>query len=182
MSGTASNVLQGKPLATGGVLVDPTTLPTTATAAVTGASSLGYVSEDGLTEGGERSTEKIKAWGGDTVKVVQTDHSVTYAFTCIESGNAEVLKTMYGADNVTVAGDTIAVVVTGEELPRRSYVFDMRDGDARIRIVVPDGQVASTGEITYTDGGVISYPVTIEALPDTQGRKVFKYIDRGTVV
>src|SRR5687768_14335414 len=103
MSSTA-NVLAGKPLATGGVLVGPvgTAAPTDATTSLNAAfKAAGYVGEDGLTEATDRSTEKIKAWGGDTVKVIQTDFAVTYTFTFLETLNSDVLKTVYGDANVT---------------------------------------------------------------------------------
>lgn len=188
MSNTA-NVLAGKPLATGGVLVAPlgTALPSDATTALDAAfKSAGYVGEDGLTEATERSTEKIKAWGGDTVKIVQTDFAVTYTFTFLETLNADVLKTIYGDANVTTtaatpgAGTLHAVKVVGDPLPAKTFVFDMKDGDARIRIVVPNAQVTELGEITYSDESVVGYQVTVEGLRDAGiDANAVKYIDDG---
>lgn len=189
MANTASNVLAGKPLATGGVSIAPlgTALPTDATTALDSAfEGAGYVGEDGLTESTERSTEKVKAWGGDTVKVLQTDYSATYSFTFLESLNSTVLKTVYGDDNVVTtpasssAGTLHAVKVNSETLPHKVFSFDMRDGDARIRIAVPDGQITEVGEVTYSDGEVIGYQVTVEAFRDpVLGANAIKYLDDG---
>ena len=186
---TTANVLAGKPLATGGVSMAPlgTTAPTDATTALPASwKSGGYVGEDGLTETTDRSTEKIKAWGGDTVKVVQTDFAVTYQFTFIETLNADVLKVVYGAANVTTTaasstkGTLHKVLVKGDELPPTAFVFDMRDGDARIRIHVPQGQITEVGEITYSDSEVIGYTLTVEALPDAVvGANAVKFLDDG---
>lgn len=189
MTNSTANVLAGKPLATGGVLIGPvgTTSPTDATTAPNASFlAAGYVGEDGLTESTDRSTDKVKAWGGDTVKILQTDFAVTYQFTLLETLNADVLKAVYGEDNVTTtaagvsAGTLHAVKVNSDELPSKAFVFDMRDGDARIRIHVPEGKITEVGEITYSDSEVIGYEVTIEALPNSAlGANSVKYLDDG---
>lgn len=185
-SPSVKNVLQGKPVVTGGILRGTTgaTLPTDAAATLTGFAGLGYVSEDGLTEQIGRSTDKIKAWGGDVVKVVQTDFAVTYTFTLYEN-TSDVLKSVYGEDNVTTTAATAttgtlqAIKVNKETLAHAPWVFDMKDGNAKIRVVVPDGQITEVGDITYNDSGVIGYPVTLEAFADESGNQAYKYLDNG---
>ncbi|MFE9497266.1 hypothetical protein [Streptomyces collinus] len=189
MATNSANVLAGKPLASGGVLVAPvgSTAPTNAATALDAAfKALGYVGEDGLTESAERSTDKVKAWGGDVVKVVQTDYAVTYQFTLIETLNADVLKTVYGASNVTTTAATSttgtlqAVKLNSDTFPRQSFVFEMKDGDSRIRIYVPQGQVTEVGEVTYSDEDVIGYEVTVEAFRDSAlGANALKWLDDG---
>lgn len=189
MANTVSNVVAGKPLAAGGVWLGPagTTLPADASTVLgAGFKAGGYIGEDGLTETVGRSTEKVKAWGGDTVKVLQTDFSVTYQFTFIESLNGDVLKAVYGAANVTTtaatssAGTKQAVKITADQLPHQVFVFEIKDGDARVRIVVPDGQITEVGDVTYNDGSVIGYQVTVEAFRDsTLGAQAVKYTDDG---
>lgn len=185
---SVKNVVAGKPKASGGVLNGPlgTTLPTDATAEPDAAiKALGYISEDGLTESSERSTEKVKAWGGDTVKVLQTEFAATFSFTFIEALNADVLKAVHGDANVTTTAATAStgtlqsVKVTGEQLDHDVWIFEVKDGDAKIRIVVPDGQVTTVGEVTYNDGSVIAYQVTVETFKDENGVYYYKYIDDG---
>lgn len=188
MANSAANVVSGKPLATGGILRAPigTTLPTDATTALgAGFTALGYVGEDGVTETQDRSTDKIKAWGGDTVAVVQTEHSLQYKFTLIETLNAEVLKAVHGDSNVTTTAATStkgtlhAVLITGQELGHAAYVIEVKDGDARVRIAISDGQITEVGDITYSDSEVIGYEVTVECFPDANGVKATKYLDDG---
>jgi hypothetical protein len=188
VANNVSAVLAGKPLTTGGVLVGPigTALPTTATAApAAGFVAAGYIGEDGVTEGSDRSTEKVKAWGGDIVKVLQTEYSATYQFVFLETVNTTVLETVYGPDNVNVVAATATtgtlrtVAVNGESLPHLSFIIEVKDGPARVRIVIPDGQVSEVGEVTYTDGEVIGYEVTVEAFQDAAGNNAYKYIDDG---
>jgi hypothetical protein len=187
MTNTVGNVLQGVPVTTGGILIGTAaaSLPTSASAATTGFTALGYAGEDGLTETADRTIDKIKAWGGNIVKVVQSEFSVSYQFTLYESLNANVLKAVHGSGNVTTTAATSAhgtlqaVQVSGDTMPKLPWIFDMLDGAVKIRIVVPLGQINTVGEITYNDGGVIGYPVTVEAFADSSGNNAYKYLDDG---
>lgn len=187
MTNTVGNVIQGLPVTTGGVLIGTSgaSLPTSVAAATTGFTALGYVGDSGLTESRTRTTDKIKAWGGDVVKVVQSEFSVTYQFTLYESLNADVLKAVNGDSNVATtsatssAGTLQAVSVNGDALPKLPWIFDMKDGDAKVRVVVPLGQVTAVGDISYTDSGVIGYPVTIEAFADGSGNQAYVYTTDG---
>jgi hypothetical protein len=187
MANTAANVVAGSPLATGGILIGDltSTAPTTATSALTGFAAAGYIGEDGVTEANERSTDRIRAWGGDTVKVVQTEHNVTYQFTFLETLNADVLQAVYGEDNVTTTAATAStgtlheVAINASTLPHKSYVFEVKDGSAKIRIYVPDGQITEVGEVTYSDSEVVGYQVTVEAFADELGNKAYKFLDNG---
>lgn len=183
-----SDVRVGAPITgTGGILVAPqgTALPTDSTTAPDAAlEKAGYVGEDGITMTQERSTEKIRAWGGDTVKVVQTEHDVTFSWQFLET-NPIVLREVYGQDNVEVtpasptAGTLTAVKLTSSTLPERVYVFEMKDGGARVRVVVPNLQITEVGDTTFVHSDVLRYEVTGEALPDENGVKAYIYEDNG---
>jgi len=187
MTNTVANVLQGAPATTGGVLIGTAgaTLPTTATGTATGFTALGYVGEDGLTETIDRTTDKIKAWGGDIVKVTQSEFSVTYGFTLYETQNADVLKAVFGDTNVTTAAATAStgklqsVKVNSQTRSKKPMIFEMVDGLAKIRIVVPSGQISLSGDLTYTDAGVVGYPCTVEAFADSSGNQAYHYLDDG---
>ena len=187
MTNTVGNVIQGAPVTTGGVLRAPagTALPTSASATTTGFVALGYVGDSGLVESRSRTTDKIKAWGGDVVKVVQSEFSVTYQFTLYEALNADVLKAINGDANVTTTAATAStgtlqsVTVNSGTLPKVPWIFDMKDGNAKVRIVVPLGQVTAVGDTTYNDSGVVGYPVTLEAFADGSGNQAYVYADDG---
>lgn len=187
MANSAAKVVAGVPLATGGILIGALTAaePSTAVSALTGFTAAGYIGEDGVTETNERSTDRIRAWGGDTVKVVQTEHNVTYQFTFLETLNADVLKAVYGEDNVTTTAAGVStgtlheVAINASTLPHQSYVFEIKDGLAKVRIYIPDGQITEVGDITYSDSEVIGYQVTVECFPDELGNKAYKFLDDG---
>lgn len=187
MANSAAKVVAGVPLATGGILIGALTAaePSTAISALTGFTAAGYIGEDGVTETNERSTDRIRAWGGDTVKVVQTEHNVTYQFTFLETLNADVLKAVYGTSNVTTTAATVStgtlheVAINASTLPHQSYVFEIKDGLAKVRIYIPDGQITEVGDITYSDSEVIGYQVTVECFADELGNKAYKFLDDG---
>lgn len=181
MAQTALEVSVGKPRAAGGIFAgEPGEgVPTDATTELAPALiNLGYVSEDGLVNGIEVSTEDITAWGGDTVLTVRTSRSETFAWTFIQT-NADVLAEVYGPDNVDedVAGGTLTVLHNSKDLPRRLYVFEiLMTGNRVKRIVVPNAQITEVGDVTYQDGEAIGYEVTLSAYPDEDGNTAYEYI------
>lgn len=165
----------------GAVYVAPlgTTLPTTAVADLNEAfSALGYISEDGVTNNQERTSEDIKAWGGDIVLSPQTEKLDTFAMTFIESLNSTVLEQFYGEDNVS--GDLtsgLSIKANSNELGRNAWVIDMLMTDGyKKRIVIPNGQITSTGEVTYADNTAVGYNVTISGYPGSDGDTHKEYI------
>jgi hypothetical protein len=177
--------------ATGGVsFADTTTaLPTDAVTALTDFIKGGFIGEDGVTRTTDASDDKIRAWGGDAVKVVRTEHSISYTFAFLEGANAEVLRLLNGDENVEITpatastGGQIRVLQTSKMPERRAYVLDMKDGDAKIREVIPNGQISTSGDVTFVHSDVIRYEVTIEAFPSTvegtDGVKAVTYMDDG---
>lgn len=178
-----NNVSTGKPAIGGAIFYAPvgSTLPATASATLDAAfKALGYVSDDGLTNNNAPATDTVKAWGGDTVLTLQTDRPDTFAFTLIET-NEDVLKVVYGDNNVTVdGGGNITVKATAEALSGYAWVIDtllVGNGETRAkRIVIPNGTVSDLGEITYKDDEEIGYAVTITDVPDSNGVYHYEYI------
>ena len=182
MGNTATNVSTGKPNVAGAVHVAPlgTTVPTDATSALDPAfKCLGYVSEDGLSNNNELTMEATKAWGGVIVLRSLTEMNDEFKLVLIESKNVDVLKTVYGEDNVTVdSSGNISVSVKAEDPRERIYVFDLAlRGDTAKRIVVADGAITSRDEIKYNDSDPVAYGVTISAYPDATQESHHEYIE-----
>ncbi len=183
MANTVTNVSAGKPNASGAVYVAAigSTLPTDATTALDNAfACLGYISEDGLTNTNTPESDTIKAWGGDTVLTLQTSKEDTFDFTLIEVLNLDVLKFVYGEDNVSgTLANGITIEANSAQLESHAIVVEMnlRD-DAVKRIVIPNGTVSEIGEISYADNAAIGYACTVNTAPDASGNTHYEYIKR----
>lgn len=164
-----------------------TALPTDATTALgTGFVSGGYVSEKGLSLTPEYSTVDIREWNGGLVRRLKQFFDGTLNWEMLQT-DAESMKTAFGDGNVTVtAADTThgnrMVIQLGKDLPERaSWAFNMKDGTNRVRIVVPDGQITTVGEVSFTSSAAVIWPVTLSTYPDENGVNLYIYTDDGVL-
>jgi len=152
---------------TGEVLMGLTTAtaPTGTAGVTTGFTGLGFVSEDGVTETRDRSTDDIKAWqNGATVRTVVTDGSLSYQFTLLET-RKDTVELYYGTTVTAAASDGSFVIVPTNTGGRRSFIIDVVDGAELIRTYIPSGEVSEVGDRVYVNGDPIGYEVTIKAYP-----------------
>ncbi|QGH74500.1 major tail protein [Arthrobacter phage Kuleana] len=189
MSVENSNVLTGAPdqLTTGPILSGPlgTALPTDALDTIDPLFvDSGYISQDGMNLTPERTTETIRDWSGAIIRSILNEFGASIAWAHLETNEAS-LKNYFGDDNVTVTaagltnGKQLAAQLKAAELPRKSWVFKIKDGENRVLIVVPDGQVTDTGEVSFTKAGAITWPCTMTTYPDSSGVHVYVYTDDG---
>lgn len=143
------------------------TAPTGTASALTGFTGLGYVSEDGVTETRDRSTDSITAWQNSAqVRTVVTESSLTFQFTMIETKEATV-ELFYGAVVTPAVSDGSFVVVPANTGGQQSFVIDVVDGAELIRIYIPNGEVTEVGDRVYNNSGdPIGYDVTVTAYPN----------------
>ena len=181
----AVNVSAGKPKTGGAIFCAPvgTPLPTSTSEALDAAfKNLGYCSDSGLVNSTSIETTKIKAWGGETVLIINTSKEDTFKYTLIEIKNVDVLKHVYGSDNVSGTLETgITIKANNKDVPEQSVVIDMilRDNTAK-RIVIPDGAITSRDEITYNDSDAVAFGITISAYPDSNASTHKEYLEGET--
>lgn len=99
--------------------------------------------------------------------------------------NENSLKATFGDSNVTVTaatashGKQIAVAINGELPAAKSWAFKMKDGNNKILIVVPNGQITTVNETSFTSSDAIAWSVELSCYPDASGNSLYIYVDDG---
>ncbi len=177
---------------TGAILHAPvgTVLPTMASISKTGVTinqafvGNEYVSEDGVTLSPSRSTTDIKDWSGSVVRKVLESFDGTLQWTMISTDRA-ALEVAFGKTNLTFSTANAShgnqtQVALGAYLPDEyAWVFCMKDGNARIIIAVPDGQITEVGDVTFASNAAVGWPVTLSCYPDSNGKSIYIITDDG---
>lgn len=181
----ANNVTVGKPKVTGSIFRAPleTNLPTDATTVLHESFvCLGYISDAGVVNTDSSESESVQAWGGDTVANPQGKKTDNFKWTMIEALNVEVLKTVYGKENVSgTLQDGITIKSNNAERENSCFVIDMiLKNNTLKRIVIPNGKVVSVGDVTYVDNAPIGYETTVACEPDKDGNGHYEYIKQVT--
>ncbi|MFE7498212.1 hypothetical protein ACFU6O_03815 [Streptomyces albidoflavus] len=160
------------------VAAPDSTLPTDATTPWDAAfTDIGWISDDGITESNSADATEIKGWqGGATVRKVISASEMSFSFTAIETSKTVLELYHKGSKVLTTDGKSVlAVKAPGPD--RRTFGFDVIDGNSHIRIVIPDGEVSETGDITYKGDEAVAYELTITAYPGPDGTVAIKYSD-----
>lgn len=189
MAVDATKVLVGSPdqLTTGAILSAPTgtAAPTSAVTALNVAfTDSGYISEDGLEIAPNISTADIRDWSGAVVRRVLDQFDGTLSWAHIETNQAS-LENYFGEDNVTATaanathGAQLAATLGAYDLPRKSWAFKIKDGDNRILIYVPDGQVTARESVTLRKSQAVAWGLTLTAYPDASGHAIYVFTDDG---
>lgn len=183
MANNSENLTTTSAPKTGGPLFRGATSATLPTDAVSelGAdfTNLGRISDDGAKISDSISTEEIKDWEGITVATPLKEKKDECEITLIESLNVEVLKTVYGSDNVSGTLETGIKVKSNPHNPKHyAYVLDTIEGeDADIlhRKVYPNAAITKVGDQTLVRNKLVSYPITLTALSDSKGNTHYDY-------
>lgn len=152
-----------------------TAIPTTIEGATAWA-PVGYVSEDGITWHTGIDMDTLKDWARKIVRTLpgEDDPSVTVP---VISTTAESLKTVFGADNVTVvpanaaAGEKMMVTVRNDIIiPAEAFMFVMKDGEDMMILGTTEGFINALDDVAFTPGGAITWNATISASEWTFGK------------
>jgi len=189
MSVNANNVFVGAPdqTTTGAILSGPVidVIPDTIDDLdFSGLTDSGYINEDGVSITPEDTTESIKDWSGAEIRRILTEFTGTIAWTHLEL-SAGAARNYFGEDNVEITpadlthGTQMKASLGKNEMDLKSWTFKIKDGDRRVVVLVPRGQVASRGEIPLTATGAITLPVELATYPDADGQNIYIFTDDG---
>lgn len=172
-----------KPISvTGGIKVAPigTVTPTDPTSVLNAAfKELGYVNEDGLKLSHDASDDKIKVWGGVTIRTIRSDYSATITGTLLSTLDIDVLKNVFGDSLVTQKSGFISIKHAADIAPEKVYIIETKDASSggRKRYVVPKGQITVSGDVNLSHKEITGFEVTIEALADKDGVCYYEFVE-----
>lgn len=188
MANNVQNVVNAKPLVTGGVLVAPvgSTLPTDETAALNAAfKPVGYATDDGVTRSDKISADTKYAWGGDTLAVLFKSRDFTAKLGLAEYLNPITQQVIYGTAAVSVTAATsttgakMAIAGSSAPPPHNAWAFEIVSGAAKVRIVFPDAQISDLDDVIYKDDDIAARGVTLTLFPDLSGNYFYEYTNDG---
>ena len=134
-------------------------------AEVTSDKSLGYISEDGVTNSTDTSSDSVKDWGGTVVTEENNEYSESVQVTFLETRES-VLKAVFGDANVTVAKGVTTVRHNADFTAPHLFAFDCVISDTKVkRTVIPAGRIFERDDLTQNSSDPIGYTPTIKAMP-----------------
>lgn len=175
---------------TGAVSVAPlgTTAPTDARTALGGTwVSGGYIDENGIALSISKSFTTIKDWAMSTVRKALTDFDGTIALSFLQVdefaaqrvlGTANVTKTAANSTH----GEQLKLGVGPDVAGAESWCFSMKDGNRRVRVYVPNGQITEiSGDVSFTPGAANIWPCTLSCYDDGTGHSIYVFYDDGVL-
>lgn len=153
------------------------TLPTSASATLDAAlGNLGKISEDGLTMTISENVTDFKDWAGSIVEKIMDEHDVVFKCKPIDWTD-NILAEVYGTGS-----DAEEVQVKAIQRSRRAFVWDavLSNGDL-LRVVVPNGQITSVGDVAFNVANLLAGEIEITAFEDEDGVKAYIYTATPTV-
>lgn len=146
----------------------------------------GYANEDGVEITPSESTETIQDWSLKAIRKILTEFDATLGWTHIELNPASAAN-YFGDDNVDVTaatastGTQMRMALAGEARPVKAWYFKIKDGERRVVVMVPHGQVTERGAIPLNASGAVTLPVTLSTYPDAAGKNIYIFTDDGVV-
>lgn len=171
----------GKPKSVSGAIFRApkgTTLPTDAVSTLSATyKSVGFISDEGVTNARSISSEDTKSWGGLVVMNSITEILDDFKFKMISPHNTEAKKVVYGDNAVSVDSSTGAttVAVGADEPEECIYIIEMIIAGIATRIVIPNGKLKETEDVVYNNSDPVGYGVTISAMADSSDKTHYEY-------
>lgn len=143
---------------------------------------LGWITDQGITEGHSVTTTQKFAWQGATIiRTVKSQDTRTFKFQAYEE-NATVNGLLRpGAAVSTSGGITTSRVKTFTGQDFRIFGIDMQDGDVAKRFVIPQGEADSSADVVYQAADLTIYEFTVTCYPQSDGTLYIEYSNNPAV-
>ena len=130
----------------------------------------------------------IKDWSQSVVRKALTDYDGVLKLSFMQIDEFAMTE-VFGEANVDAKAATSSKgsqlkVGIGPNTPGvKSWCFNMKDEDRRVRIYVPRGQITQiTGDVTFTPGAANVYPCELSTYDDGTGHSIYVMYDDGQTV
>lgn len=126
---------------------------------------LGYASDDGVTLGGDSSSESFIPWQGTSpIRTIITEVTRTVGFTLWQL-NERTLGLYFDADVPSATDGVYGFdILSGGGALVHAIGVDALDGGNQFRIVFPRAQLDAAGDMVIQKGAMIPLEVTLSAL------------------
>lgn len=164
-----------------------TNIPATfdeALAAIANFASCGYLTDEGPTLTTEIDTEELREHNGTLVRKPISAFDATVEANIMQA-DADGWKMVVGEENVTVTpattghGEQLRIKLGAHLSEPQAWALRIKDGDYRMIVLVPNGQLTSELEISFVAGEPITLPASISGYDDSNGETVYIYTDDG---
>lgn len=130
---------------------------------------VGAVAADGISFNSNKSYDNLRNWANQIERMIPGTDSATMSVPVI-STTEESLKTIFGANNVTVQaanaqhGKLVNVDITTNSVPEaEAYLFIMKDDDDTIMFGTTKGYISELGEVAFQPDAAITWTATVTA-------------------
>lgn len=141
--------------------------------------NLGFVSEDGLSEELDSSSENIVDMNADPVDTYSDKMTETLKFTLIEQAK-DPLSVIYGSENVSIDANNDIKIEHNWAKADESYaiVFEglLKNG-RKFRKVIPNCKISDRGEVKMSSSDVLGREVTVTYFVDDKGTGCHDHIE-----
>lgn len=152
------------------------TAPTDASSALNvGFKEVGAVSEDGITESTSQDRTDVVIWQRNQVaRRLPGTASKTFQFSAAETRIFN-LSLQFPGSVVAVTGEGASVAESAPQTDIRRWVLHGIDGNSKLRLYIPFGEITDRGDNSWSANGVTYYDWTITAYPDSSNRWAYRY-------
>lgn len=129
---------------------------------------MGVISEDGLTESRDESSDDYWGRGSLLLRTVRSKHKRTFKVSALEDN--PVVKGLIDPNffkTVTTGVATTYIKNPTKVRDLRMFGFEDTDGISVYRVFVPNGEVVNVGDAQKTENGMLMRELTINVYPVT---------------
>jgi hypothetical protein len=138
--------------------------------------TVGLLTEDGMTESRNEDVADHYAYGGILIRTTRSKHKRTIKFACLED-NAVVFGLVNPGSTHTSTGGVTTRTVKVPTVNPKAFGLQLLDGTITKRRVIPKGEVVAVDDITISDADPVTFALTVNIYPASDGTLYYDITD-----